>query len=445
MALPAGLSTVTVTGTWLTPDGTPRTGTVTFTPEPSVLTSAAHGVFVLGSTTAQLDGTGSVSVELLATDDPDVTPVDWTYRVEQALSGSAGTERRSFPLSLPEDAPDVDLPAVAPAADPSEGDFLVITGPQGPTGPSPDPSGLSTGIASGGRLAANAGDPAAIDITAVDGFIADFLAGDQSEPVVTRVQTADQTVALDAASLLRSVTWWLMDSSANIIQQGTTPTPEQRRTHLLLGVTTFFGGAVVVTQTLPVILAQPANQLADLMTALGPFSISGNSITANGANLMINQSSGQMFARAFSHFVSGALTNNPHIVDTQAQAPSQFRYITATGTVFGPLINTVDVANFDNAGVITPIGGGSNTASVHRLWLFGTGEASTQLAFQYGQTTHASLTAAAAAIGQDGHVVNPLIVGNGALIAHVVATRSATDLSDPAQAVIRTAGKFATP
>jgi hypothetical protein len=201
----------------------------------------------------------------------------------------------------------------------------------------------------------------------------------------------------------------------------------------------------VVVQTLPVILAQPANQLADLMDSLGPFSISGNIVTANGANLMIDQSSGQMFARAFSHFISGVLTDSPHIVTVPSQSPSQFRYITATGTVFGPLINTVDVANFDNGGVITPIGGGANTSSIHRLWLFGTGEASTQLAFQYGQATYSSLSAAVNAIGQSGHVVNPLIVGNGALIAWIAVTRTATDLSDPTQAMIVAPAKFAAP
>lgn len=312
-------------------------------------------------------------------------------------------------------------------------------------GMSQEEADLSTGIASGGQLNANAGNPAAIDILAVDGYIVDYLAGTQAKPVITRVKTADQTVVLSAASQARSVTWWLMDSAANVIQQGTTPTNVQRRTHLVLGVTTFFGGAVVVVESLPVILPQPANQLVDLMDALGPFNITGNQITANGVNLSIDQSSGQMFSRAFAHFVSNVLTNDPHIVNTPAQSPAQFRYITSTGTVFGALRTTLDVANFDNAGVITPIGGGAGASSIHRLWLFGTGVASTQLAFQYGQNTYSSLSDAVAAIGQGGYVVNPLIVGRGALIAHIAATRTATDLSDPTEAAFVAAGKFAAP
>lgn len=312
-------------------------------------------------------------------------------------------------------------------------------------GMSQEQTDLSTGIASGGRISANVGNPQAIDIAALDGYIVDYLADDQSAPTITRVKTTDQTVALDAGSLSRTVTWWLIDAGANVIQQGTTPTPVQRRTHLVLGVTTQIAGVVVVVQPAPVGLAQPVNQFADLTDSLGPFSISGNMITPNGANLSINMGAGQMFHRAFDHYMSGVRTNDPHIITTVAETPAQFRYITASGTTFGALINTVDVANYDNAGVITPIGGGANTSSIHRLWLFGTGTATTQLAFQYGQSTHSSLSAAVNAIGQSGYVVNPLIVGNGALLAYVVATRTATDLSDPAQAVIVAAGKFAAP
>lgn len=312
-------------------------------------------------------------------------------------------------------------------------------------GMSQEQTDLSTGIASGGELSVNAGNPAAIDISAVDGYIVDYLAGTQAQPVITRVKTADQTVALDAAGLARTVTWWLMNSTGTVIQQASKPTNSQRRTHLVLGVTAQDSGIIFVEQTLPTILPQPANQLADLMDGLGPFVISGNTVTANGANLMIDQSAGTLFSRAFNHFFGPTLTNDPHVNTTQAQSPAQFRYITQSASVFGPLIATVDVANYDNAGVITPIGGGSNSSTVHHLWLFATNTAAAQLAFQYGQTVYGSLSAAVDAIGAGTFVINPLIPSNGALIAHIAATRTATDLSNPAQAVIVTASKFAVP
>lgn len=304
---------------------------------------------------------------------------------------------------------------------------------------------LSTGVASGGELSVNALNPAAVDISAVDGYVVDYLAGTQAEPVITRVKTPAQTVALDAAALLRTLTWWLMDSAGTVIQQAPRPTNTQRRTHLMLGVTAQDGGVIFVDQSLPTILPQQANQLADLMDALGPFSVSGNLITPNGANLMINHSAGQLFSRAANHLAGPVLTNDPHIHPTLAQAPAQYRYITATAPSFGPLVNTVDVANFDSGGVITPIGGGAGASSIHRVWLFATATAAAQLAIQYGQATYSSLTNAVDAMGQTGHVVNPLITSSGTLIAHIVATRSATNLSDTAQCRIFSAGKFTTP
>ena len=312
-------------------------------------------------------------------------------------------------------------------------------------GMSQEQADLSTGVASGGELNVNALNAAALDISAVDGYIVDYLAGTQAEPVITRVKTADQTVALDAAALLRTVTWWVMDSAGAVIQQATKPTNTQRRTHLVLGVTAFIGGAIVVDQSLPVILPQQANQLVDLMDALGPFSISGNAISANGANLMINQSAGTLFSRAFNHFAGPALTNDPHVSSTQAQSPAQFRYGTRSTTVFGAPVTTVDVANYDVAGVVTPIGGGANNTTIHRVWAFATNAATEQLAIQYGQSIHSSLSVALDRIGQAGHIANPLFLETGTLLAYIVATRTAVNLSDPAQAVIVGAGKFATP
>lgn len=316
--------------------------------------------------------------------------------------------------------------------------FLVMVGM------SQEQADLSTGVASGGRMTVNAGNPLAVDFTAVDGYVVDHLADDQAQPVVTRVKAPAQTVALDAAALLRTVTWWLMDSSGTVVQQAATPTDAQRRTHLTLGVTSQGGSQIFSILSRPTILAQPANQLADLMDALGPFVVSGCQVTPN-ASLSFNTAAGTMFSRAFNRYNAGALTNDPHIVAVPPAAPAQYRYITATGTTFGALRTTVDVANFDNGGVITPIGGGSGTSSIHRLWLFGTGNAADQFAIQYGQNTYSSLTAAVNAIGQSQHVVNPLIVGNGTLLAWIVATRTATDLSNPSQAAIVTAGKFAAP
>lgn len=305
-------------------------------------------------------------------------------------------------------------------------------------------STMSTGVIAGGELNVNAGNPAALDISAVTGYVVDDVT-DVHSPSVTRVSTVDMTVALDGPALARTTTWWLMSAAGAVTQQATKPTNTQRRTSLVLGVTGQTGGAIFLDQTLPVLPGQPANQMADLMDALGPFSVTGNLITPNGVNLMINQSAGAMFSRASNLFAGALLTRDPHLHPTLGQTPAQFRYVTATSTVFGPLVNTVDVANYDNAGVITPVGGGAGTSTIQHVWLFAANTADAQLVIQYGSATHASLTTAVDSIGQTGHTVNPLILGSAALIAHIVVTRTAADLSDIAQARIFITGKFATP
>lgn len=138
MPLPAGLSTVTVSGTYRRPDGTAMKGKLLFTPEPAILTSATHGTLLLGTTEVALDENGTFSVALLATDDSDVTPSGWTYRVQERWYNAAG---RSYPLSLPAAAPAVDLADVAPTA-PAAGVYVVITGPAGPQG-SAGPTGAT--------------------------------------------------------------------------------------------------------------------------------------------------------------------------------------------------------------------------------------------------------------------------------------------------------------
>lgn len=303
---------------------------------------------------------------------------------------------------------------------------------------------LSSGIAAGGAISINAGSPSAIDIAPFIGYITDFTS-DPFNPSITRIDFPGVVgLEMDAGSLARTVTSWLMDENQVITQVPSPTTNEQRRTHIRIGLTTQFGGAITIDQSLPIIMQQPANQLSDLMVSLGPFNISGNVITPNGVNLMLNHSAGKVFSQAFNHFVGPVQTNDPHVTTTQAQTPAQFRYLTSTSLTFGTLRNTLDVANYAPGGVVTPIGGGAGTSTIHRVYLFPANNAADQIVIQYGSNTYTSLANAVAAVGAGTFAPNPMLT-DAALIAYVVATRTATNLSDPVQAAFVTAGKFATP
>lgn len=302
---------------------------------------------------------------------------------------------------------------------------------------------LSTGVVNGGFMSVNGSNPAAVDFSSTVAYLVDPSTG-SANPALARVTIPAQTIALSGASLTRLVTWWVADATGTISQVGPRPTNDESRTEVVLGVTGYDmgSGAIFVCKPVPTILSQPANQLGDLMNALGPFSIEGNRITPNGVNRMVNQSAGYMFSNAFDYDTD---VLNPHYHATFAQTPAQFQYATRLPNSFQGLTNLIDPTNYDVAGVVTPVGGGAGSSTIQRVYLFATETPSAQLAILYGQTQYTSLANAVAAVGAGTFVPNEQFATTGALIAYVCVTRTATNLSDPTQAVFITAGKFATP
>lgn len=131
MALPDDLPTVTLTGTYTHPDGSPMKGSVSVTPTPGRVVAADTGLTIQGRAKAKFDGNGHVTLTVLASDAPGINPENFTYEVKIAFPDATGD---SFFIELPAAAPDVQLPAITPAS-PSDGDYVVVTGPEGPEGP----------------------------------------------------------------------------------------------------------------------------------------------------------------------------------------------------------------------------------------------------------------------------------------------------------------------
>lgn len=296
---------------------------------------------------------------------------------------------------------------------------------------------ISTGTVAGGQLAA-AGT--SISVSETVGYVVDYST-DDFRPVITRVHLPAQTVPLSPAALARTLTWWVVNAAGTFVELSLEPTREQRRTHIVLGFSIVFGGVVAFTKEVPQVLEQPYNQWADLTDTLGPFIINGALHTPNGANLSWNISAGVMFSRSFGHTLT---PNSPNVAAIAAQAPAQFRRATSTTTVFAAPVTTIDPANYDVAGVVTLVPGGANTATIQRVFVFAQANAPDQLVVQYGQRTYASLSAAVAGVGVELYTVNPVFVS--ALVGWICVTKSATNLSDPAQATfVPATAKFARP
>jgi nitrous oxidase accessory protein NosD len=107
-------STVPVTGTYVGLDGTAARGSVSFTGKVLTIAGVEDTLIAPYQVRAQLDATGSFSISLPATDDPNVLPNGWTYTVVEALDSGGG---RKFELDVPLAAAGtgIDLSTVAPA------------------------------------------------------------------------------------------------------------------------------------------------------------------------------------------------------------------------------------------------------------------------------------------------------------------------------------------
>lgn len=454
MVLP---TTRTVTGKYINPvTGKAQTGKVLLTPVPGRWTDSAGNQILTGGG-SRLLAAGEFSLDLVTTDAEDVLPASRSWQLREFIDGVWTTWIFSLPSGVgPVDITDLLTTPTAPSpGQPLQGPPgpQGPVGPAGPAGPQGPPgtegesvkiAGMNTGIISGGDISVNPLNPLAIDINPMHGIIVDYIA-DPENPTVTEVQTSSViTVELDSEAQSRAVTWWLMDEAQNIIQQPVRPTGSDRRTKLVLGVTTVFGSQIIVEQSIPVIVQHPVNQLYDLMDAIGAFNISGNIITPNGSNLMLNVSPGKVFSRGWNHYVEDVPTAEPHVVSTVGGEPATWLKILRATSILSELPSpNLDPANYDNNGVLSAVGGGANRSTVQRLWLFPTNDSVSEIyVAQYGQTVYNTLTEAISNVGTATHVINPFLPGNGILVAFIAMTRTATNLSDPAQARIIPAAKF---
>lgn len=118
----------TVVGTYLNPDGSPKSGIVEFTPTHDLV--ERPGARIPPSTiVAVLDQTGAFTTQLLVTDNASIEPAGWKWFVDEKIQD--GTQ---WYLEVPTAVGSLDISYVfIPSS--SSAPIYGISGPQGPAGP----------------------------------------------------------------------------------------------------------------------------------------------------------------------------------------------------------------------------------------------------------------------------------------------------------------------
>jgi hypothetical protein len=129
MAQPGNVTTVVVLGTFITPEGDPSTGTITFTPSRWLNNPGANVAVPNSSVTKTLGTAGNFSAVLPVTDDGDLNPANWYYTVSEVVDGVS----QSYDILLPGSVATggtVYLADIAPAA-PLGPEYASTQGPAG--------------------------------------------------------------------------------------------------------------------------------------------------------------------------------------------------------------------------------------------------------------------------------------------------------------------------
>lgn len=145
MPLPTGVPTFTLVAEYppMSPGGTERQGTLTFTPIPAVLPSP--DAIYLGVENSTLNASGGATKVLIA-NDAFADPFIW--RVDEDIDGFPP---RSYNISVAASAGTVHLGTLAETATLAT-DYVVVTGPRGLEGPAGSGSGGPPSGAAGGAL-----------------------------------------------------------------------------------------------------------------------------------------------------------------------------------------------------------------------------------------------------------------------------------------------------
>lgn len=268
------------------------------------------------------------------------------------------------------------------------------------------------------------GTGATINIAPLKGWVVDNTYAKATLPDVRNVIYSGATNLPLTYLATADATFILISSAATVVQQTTYPTPVERRQKIFVGKVVHPSRTSItsINQTVDYDVS-PMQALRDLWT---PIKLINENIivSPNGATMNINTSAGILWGNGI-----GWITNqlNPNSISISGTSPTTFQYRTQLGPLTGGSVTTgntttINPGYYDLNGVVTAVGGGSNSSTNQRVFLFPTGLVRIQL----GQKVYGTLAEAVAGSQTEQFVDYTLNKENAILIGIISVNKNAS-------------------
>lgn len=288
----------------------------------------------------------------------------------------------------------------------------------------------STGIVSGGLVSINV-DPTKFDITAGEGWIIDNYT-DPSNPVAKHITWGVLSANLTTNIATSAISFVSVDISGNIVQRTGTFTQALKRQEILLGVLVHPSNIVISSTVNSPVPAYGASLVAsDIGSVIGPsLNVSGNVISAGGANLRISKSAGSTFSIGSNY---GVDKSQPNITTDAEQALATFTKLYRDGSgAYSPIPSSTEIdPNFyDNgSGTLAPVPAGEY--QIKRVYF---ANSDNSINILYGHSTYKTIAEASSALFIDNTDTNPSGMDSTSLRAFLIVKESTTNLQTEANA-----------
>ena len=275
--------------------------------------------------------------------------------------------------------------------------------------------------------------PTTFNVGQAKGWVVDNISN-PIKPTITYVEFNGLSGQTTPYLNTNPITYILLTTGSTLTLQPTPPTPKQRRQNLYLGKLGHANLTTIIQAfNEPDIEESPLSQVRDMFQPIRLIN-SGVYPSPNGTNLSFNTSAGFLYGFGINFINDNFI---PNTLSVSGQSPTTFQYRTQTGGT-GSDVTVIEPDNYDNGGVITAVGGGTNRSTNQRIFLTQNGT----IRVQYGQQIYADLPTAIAASQTETFNTFSNFRDNAILIGILSVRHTATNLSDANYAKFLLASKF---